>query len=151
MVDSALKTRIQEDRKNAMRNQDKRRLGAIQLIMAAVKQYEVDERKEMTDEQLTTILNKMLKQRRDSIAAYQAASRDDLVEQETFEVNLIQEYLPAALSEAELTQMIDSAITSAQAKSPQDMGKVMNVLKPLIQGRADMSAVSAIVKQKLVD
>lgn len=149
MTDSALKMRIQEDRKNAMRNQDKRRLGAIQLIMAAIKQYEVDERKEMTDEQLSVILNKMLKQRRDSIAAYEKAQRQDLVDQETFEVNLIKEYLPDALGEAEISQMVNSAITAAAAKSPQDMGKVMTVLKPLIQGRADMTAVSALVKQRL--
>lgn len=149
MTDSALKIRIQEDRKTAMRNQDKQRLGVIQLIMAAVKQWEVDERKEMTDQQLLVILDKMVKQRRDSISQFTAGNRQDLADKETYELNIIQEYLPSALSIDEITQLIQSAITETEAKGPQDMGKVMAILKPQIQGRADMGAVSAEIKKLL--
>lgn len=149
MTDSALKIRIQEDRKTAMRNQDKQRLGVIQLIMAAVKQWEVDERKEMTDQQLLVILDKMVKQRRDSISQFTAGNRQDLADKETYELNIIQEYLPSALSIDEITQLIQSAITETGAKGPQDMGKVMAILKPQIQGRADMGAVSAEIKKLL--
>ncbi len=149
MTDSALKMRIQDDRKTAMRNQDKQRLGVIQLIMAAVKQWEVDERKEMTDQQLLVILDKMVKQRRDSISQFQAGNRQDLVDKETYELNVIQEYLPSALSATEITQLIKSAISQTGANGPQDMGKVMTILKPQIQGRADMGAVSAEIKALL--
>lgn len=149
MTDSALKIRIQEDRKTAMRNQDKQRLGVIQLIMAAVKQWEVDERKEMTDQQLLVILDKMVKQRRDSISQFQAGNRQDLVDIETYELNVIQEYLPSALSVEEITQLIQSAISQTEAKGPQDMGKVMAILKPQLQGRADMGAVSVEIKKLL--
>lgn len=149
MTESALKIRIQEDRKTAMRNQDKHRLGVIQLIMAAVKQWEVDERKEMTDQQLLVILDKMVKQRRDSITQFQAGNRQDLVDKENYELQVIQEYLPSALSSDEITQLITSAISQTGAKGPQDMGKVMAILKPQIQGRADMGAVSAEIKKLL--
>jgi len=149
MADSELKARIQEDRKTALRNQDKQRLGTIQLILAAIKQWEVDERKIMTDEQLLAILDKMVKQRRESITQYQAAKRQDLIDQENFELKIIQEYLPQPLTEAEISALIESAISTAEARSVQDMGKVMNLLRPQLQGRADIAVVSATVKQRL--
>lgn len=149
MTDSALKMRIQEDRKTAMRNQDKQRLGVIQLIMAAVKQWEVDERKEMTDQQMLLILDKMVKQRRDSITQFQAGNRPDLADKENYELAVIQEFLPSALSTDEIANLIKSAIAQTSAQSQQDMGKVMAILKPQIQGRADMAAVSAEIKKLL--
>lgn len=149
MTDSALKLRLQDDRKTAMRNQDKQRLGVIQLIMAAVKQWEVDERKEMTDQQLLVILDKMVKQRRDSITQFQAGNRQDLVDIEVYELNLIQEYLPTALSADEVAHLIKSAIAQTGAQGPQDMGKVMAILKPQLQGRADVGAVSVEIKKML--
>ncbi len=149
MTDSPLKMRIQDDRKNAMRNQDKQRLGVIQLIMAAVKQWEVDERKEMTDQQMLLILDKMVKQRRDSITQFQAGNRQDLADKESYELQVIQEYLPTALSVDEISNMIKSAIAQTGAQGQQDMGKVMAILKPQIQGRADMGAVSVQIKQLL--
>jgi uncharacterized protein YqeY len=149
MTNSPLKMRIQDDRKNAMRNQDKQRLGVIQLMMAAVKQWEVDERKEMTDQQMLLILDKMVKQRRDSITQFQAGNRQDLADKESYELQVIQEYLPTALSVDEISNMIKSAIAQTGAQGQQDMGKVMAILKPQIQGRADMGAVSAQIKQLL--
>ena len=144
-----LKQRIQEDMKNAMRAKDTRRLGVIRMIMAAIKQREVDERITLGDAEVVAVLGKMVKQRRDSLQQYQSAGREDLAEQESFELALIQEYLPPALSDAELDALIDEAIQSSGATSPRDMGKVMGLLKPRIQGRADMGAVSARVKQRL--
>ncbi len=149
MTDSALKMRIQEDRKTAMRNQDKQRLGVIQLIMAAVKQWEVDERKEMTDQQMLLILDKMVKQRRDSITQFQAGNRPDLADKENYELAVIQEFLPSALSADEIANLIKSAIAQTSAQGHQDMGKVLAILKPQIQGRADMAAVSAEIKKLL--
>lgn len=145
----SLKPQIQEDMKNAMRAQDKKRLDAIRLILAAVKQVEVDERIVVDDTRLLAILDKMLKQRRDSVAQYQAANRQDLVEQENFEINLIQQYMPAQLSAAEIDQYIAEAITAAGATSAKDMGKVMAELKPKLQGRADIAVVSSKVKEQL--
>ena len=145
----ALKLSIQEDMKNAMRAQDKERLGAIRLILAAIKQREVDERIEMDDQQVLLILEKMLKQRRDSITQFKAANRQDLVEKEEFEVSIIQHYMPAALSEAEIEQLIKAAIASTGAKTMQDMGKLMAELKPQLQGRADMAQVSKQIKELL--
>lgn len=144
-----LKQRIQEDMKSAMRAQQKQRLDAIRLILAAVKQIEVDERIVVEDARLLAILDKMLKQRRDSIEQYQAANRQDLVAQEQFEVNLIQEYMPAALSDAELDQLIAEAVAATGAAGVKDMGKVMAELKPKVQGRADMGKVGSKIKEKL--
>lgn len=135
--------------KAALRAGDKRRLGAVRLILAAVKQREIDERITLDDTQVLAVLDKMAKQRRESIAQYQAAGRQDLVEQEAFELEVIQGYMPAALSEAELDAAIDTAIAEAGASSIKDMGKVMGILKPRVQGRADMGAVSARIKVKL--
>lgn len=144
-----LKLQIQDDMKTAMKAGDKRRLGAVRLILAAVKQKEVDERKELTDADVLGILEKMLKQRRDSIAQYEQAGRTDLAEQEAFEVGVIQGYMPAQLSDAEIAAIIEEAIAASGAKAMADMGKVMGLVKPRIQGRADMGAVSARVKQRL--
>jgi len=135
--------------KTALKAGDKRRLGAVRLILAAVKQKEVDERKELTDPEVLAVLEKMLKQRRDSISQYEQAGRTDLAEQEAFEVGVIQGYMPAALGDAEIAELIEQAVAATGAKAMADMGKVMAVVKPQIQGRADMGAVSARVKQRL--
>lgn len=144
-----IKDKILEDMKTAMRSQDKQRLAAIRLIMAALKQREVDERIILTDEQILAVLNKMIKQRRDSISQFEAGNRQDLVEREAEEIRVIQTYLPAQLSGSELEQIITTAIKESGATSPKDMGKVMGVLKSKIQGKADMSVVSARVKEHL--
>ncbi|NEX17473.1 MAG: glutamyl-tRNA amidotransferase [Halochromatium sp.] len=144
-----LKSRLQADMKAAMKAGDKARLGVIRLINAAIKQREVDERIELDDTQVLAVLDKMLKQRRDSVSQYSEAGREDLAEQERFEIGICQEYMPAALSEDELTALIAAAIADTGAAGMKDMGKVMGVLKPQIQGRADMAAVSATVKAKL--
>ncbi len=135
--------------KAAMRAKDKPRLGVIRLILAAIKQREVDERIELNDEQVLVILDKMVKQRRDSISQFEAADRQDLADQEKYEVTIIQEYLPAALSNKELQTIISESIATAKATSPKDMGKVMRVLKPKVQGRCDMGEASKMVKQLL--
>jgi uncharacterized protein YqeY len=144
-----LKQRLQNDMKSAMKAGDKRRLGVIRLINAAIKQREVDERTELDDTQVLVVLDKMLKQRRDSIAQYQSAGREDLAEQERFEVEVCQEYMPAALDDADIDAMIDTAVATTGAAGIKEMGKVMGVLKPQMQGRADMAAVSAKVKARL--
>ena len=144
----SLKDRIQDDMKAAMRAKDKQRLGAIRLILAAIKQREVDERIELNEVQTLAVLEKMIKQRRESLAQYQNAGRADLADQEAFEIELIQAYLPAPLSEAELDALIAHAIAATGAQSVRDMGKVMAVIKDQAQGRADMAAVSAQVKTR---
>jgi len=144
-----LRLQIQDDMKTALKAGDKRRLGAVRLILAAVKQKEVDERKELADPEVLAVLEKMLKQRRDSISQYEQAGRTDLAEQEAYEVGVIQGYMPAALGEAEIGALIEEAIAATGAKAMADMGKVMAIVKPKIQGRADMGAVSARVKQRL--
>lgn len=146
---SSLKQRIQEDMKVALRAQEKQRLGVIRLILAAIKQVEVDERVAVDDTRITQILNKMIKQRRDSIAQYDQAKRDDLADQERLEVKIIQAYLPEPLSEADIDRMLSEAITNVGATSVKDMGKVMAVLKERIQGRADMTQISAKIKERL--
>ena len=144
-----LKQRIQDDMKAAMKGGDKARLGVIRLILAAIKQREVDERIELSEDQVLAVLDKMVKQRRDSFAQYEQAGRDDLAGQEQFEIGVIQDYLPAALGDDELADLVAEAITASGAESVKDMGKVMGVLRPKVQGRADMGAVSALVKTKL--
>ncbi|MCW8847423.1 MAG: GatB/YqeY domain-containing protein [Sedimenticola sp.] len=144
-----LKQRIQDDMKAAMKGGDKPRLGVIRLLMAAIKQREVDERIELDDTQVLVVLDKMVKQRRDSITQYEQASRPELAEQEAFEITVLQDYLPTALTEDEITAMIQEAIQSTGAESIRDMGKVMGQLKPKMQGRADMGAVSGLIKQQL--
>ena len=143
-----LKDRIQDDMKTAMRARAKERLGAIRLILAAIKQREVDERITLSDGQTLAVLEKMIKQRRESLAQYQSAGRADLAAQEAFEIDLIQSYLPAPLTEAELETLIGEAIAATGAQSVRDMGKVMAILREQAQGRADMAAVSARIKAR---
>lgn len=135
--------------KDAMRAGDKPRLGVIRLILAAVKQIEVDERIELDDDRMLVVLDKMLKQRRESIKQFDDAGRDDLSTKEHFEAGVIQQYLPAQLSEDEVGGLIDAAIEQTGAASMKEMGKVMGVLKPQLQGRADMSAVSQQIRARL--
>lgn len=144
-----LKQRLTDDMKAAMKAGDKPRLGVIRLINAAVKQREVDERIELDDTQVLAVLEKMVKQRRDSIAQYEAAGRDDLASGERFELGIIQGYLPEALSETEVEGLIDAAVAATGAASVRDMGKLMGWLKPKLQGRADMGDVSQRVKARL--
>ena len=144
-----LKQQITDDMKAAMKGGDKPRLGVIRLILAAIKQKEVDERIELNDEQVLAILDKMVKQRRDSITQYEDAGRTELADQEKYEVGIIQDYLPEQLDEAAILAMIDEAIAETGATSMKDMGKLMGVLKPKLQGRADMGQASGLVKQKL--
>ena len=144
-----LKSRIQDEMKSALKAGDKRRLGVIRLLLAAIKQREVDERIELDDNQVLAVLDKMVKQRRDSLQQYEQAGRTELAEQEAFEIGVLQEYLPAALSDAEVTAMIAEAISATGASSLRDMGQVMGQLKPKMQGRADLGAVSALIKQQL--
>jgi len=146
-----LKTRIQEDVKGAMRAHERERLGVLRLVTAAIKQREVDERVELNDEQVLAVLDKMVKQRRESIDQFREAGRDDLAEKEEYELDLIQGYLPEPLSEAELNALIRSAIAEQGASSMRDMGKVMSALRGQVQGRADMKAVSQAVKSQLSD
>ncbi len=145
----SLKLQINDAMKQAMRAKDKEKLGTIRLIQAEVKRVEVDERIEVEDERLLAILDKMIKQRRDSISQYEDAGRQELADIESAEIEVIQEFLPAALSEDEINQLILSAIASSGAQSMRDMGKVMGILKPQIQGRADAGVVSTQVKHAL--
>lgn len=145
----SLKTRIKDEMKTAMKGGDKARLGVIRLIMAAIKQIEVDQRVELDDAQIVAVLDKMLKQRRESIKQYTDAGRNDLAEVEQAEIGVIQDFLPQALTDSELDTMIQQAITETGAVSIKDMGKVMGVLKPKMTGRADMSVVSSKIKDVL--
>ncbi|HLA75747.1 MAG TPA: GatB/YqeY domain-containing protein [Gammaproteobacteria bacterium] len=149
MSESLLKQRITEDMKISLRAGNKTRLGVIRLILSAIKQREIDERIVLDDTQVLAVLDKMIKQRRDSIAQYEAALRQDLADQESYEIGVLQEFMPAPLSEAEIDALIELAISSSGASSGKDMGKVIGVLKPQMQGRADMGKVSAKVKAKL--
>lgn len=145
----SLKQQINDDMKAAMRAKETARLGAIRLLLAAMKQREVDERIELTDADVVAIIEKMLKQRRDSISQYKAANRQDLVDVEEFEVTVLQTYMPQQLSEAEIASAIAEAIAATGAAGPQDMGKVMGVVKPKLAGRADMGKVSGLIKAQL--
>ncbi|WP_083429778.1 GatB/YqeY domain-containing protein [Rickettsiella grylli] len=149
MMMATLKQRIQEDTKTALRTQDKQRLNVMRLISAEIKQVEVDERIEVDDKRITQILNKMIKQRRDSIQQFGKAKRDDLAEQERLEVNVIQMYLPEPLSEADIDRLLSESITKVGATSVKDMGKIMAELKERIQGRADMTQISKKIKERL--
>lgn len=146
---STIKAKISEDMKTAMRSQEKERLGTIRLILAALKQREVDERITLTDEQIIGILDKMIKQRRESIAQYETGGRSELAAKEQEEIRVIQDYLPSQLSLEELEILVVATIQEAGACSARDMGKVMGLLKPKVQGRADMTMVSNKVKDKL--
>ena len=144
-----LLAKIQEDVKAAMRSKDKERLQTLRLITAAVKQKEVDERIEIDDAGLLVVLEKMLKQRKDSIEQFDKAGRDDLSSKEKAEVLVIQEYMPEQMSEAEVAAIVDAAVASTGAESMKDMGKVMGQVKPQVAGKADMGLVSKLVKAKL--
>lgn len=144
-----LKHRINEDMKAALRARESPRLGAIRLLMAAVKQREVDERKELSDDEVVSVIDKMLKQRRDSVVQYQAAGRQDLVEAEQFEISVLQAYMPESLSGDEVRETVVAAVRECGASGPQDMGRVMALLKPRLAGRADMALVSGLVKKVL--
>jgi uncharacterized protein YqeY len=144
-----LKQQITDAMKAAMKGGDKARLGIIRLMLAAIKQREVDERIELDDAQVLAVLDKMVKQRRDSLQQYTDAGRSDLAEQEAAEIAVIQEFLPEELSEAEIAGIIEAAIAETGAESMRDMGKVMAIVKPRVQGRADVGMVSGLVKQKL--
>jgi uncharacterized protein len=144
-----LKDRIQEDMKTAMKARETQRLSAIRLLLAAIKQREVDERKDLSDAEVASVIEKMMKQRRDSIAQYASANRKDLADQESFELNLLAGYLPKQLSDAEIAAAVEDALAQTGAKGAADMGKVMGVLKGKLAGRADMAKVSALVKARL--
>jgi len=149
MSEPTLKDRVTQQMKVSMRAKDKPRLGAIRLILAEVKRIEVDERIDVDDERLLAVLDKMCKQRRDSIEQFESAGRSELAAQESAEIAVIQEFLPTQLSADELTQLIAEAIANTGAASMKDMGKVMALLKPNLQGRADMGQVSKLIKAQL--
>ena len=146
----SLKEKITEDMKNAMRAKEAARLATIRLLTSAIKQKEVDERIEVNDEQVLSIIEKMIKQRKDSITQFEAGGRQDLADIEKSELAILSTYMPAALSDAEVQAEVKAAVAASGATGPQDMGKVMAILKPKLAGRADMTAVSAIVKAALV-
>ena len=145
----SLKARINEDMKTAMKARETARLGAIRLLMAAMKQKEVDERIELDDAGIIAVIEKMLKQRKDSIAQYEAAQRQDLADAEKFEVDVLMAYMPAGLSADEVAAIVAAAIAESGAKGPADMGKVIALVRPKVAGRADMGEVSKLVKAKL--
>ncbi len=145
----SLKDQITEDMKTAMRAKDTARLGAIRLLLAAMKQREVDERITLADSDVLSIIDKMIKQRRDSISQYEAANRPELADAEKFEISVLQGYMPQQMTEAEVAAAVDEAIAASGAKSAQEMGKVIGLLKPKLAGRADMGKVSGLVKARL--
>ncbi len=145
----SLKDRINEDMKTAMRAREAGRLATIRLLLAAIKQREVDERTTLDDAAVTAVIDKMIKQRKDSISQFEAAGRTDLVEQERAELAVLAAYMPAQLSEAEIAEQVQAAVAETGATGPQDMGKVMGMLKGKLAGRADMTAVSGLVKAAL--
>lgn len=148
-MSQTLKSRLTEAMKDAMRAKAKERLVVIRGVLAAIKQREIDEQIELDDAQVLAVLDKLVKQRKDSAQQFRDANRIDLAEKEEMEMKVLQEYLPAALTAEEIAQLIDDAISSTGAQSMKDMGKVMGLLKPQVQGRADMSEVSTLIKQKL--
>ncbi len=149
MSEASLKPRLQSDMKSSMKSGEKARLLVIRLMLAAIKQIEVDERIELDDARVIGVLDKMTKQRRESIDQFSSAGRDDLVAIEVAELEIIREYLPEALPDAEIAALVDQSIDSTGAESMKDMGKVMGILKPRLQGRADMGKVSQLVKSRL--
>ena len=144
-----IKERLTQEMKSAMKSKQKERLLVIRTMLAAVKQKEVDERIEVDDDMLLVILDKQLKQRRESAKIYQQAGRDELFKNEEFEMSIIQEFLPEAMTTDEINALIDQAIESSAAQSMKDMGKVMGILKPQVQGKADMSQISQLIKSRL--
>lgn len=148
-MSSELKLRIDSEVKDAMRARDKQRLGVLRLIMSELKRVEVDERIELDEPRILAILDKMSKQRKDSLGQYQAAGRKDLVDQEAFELDVLKEFMPEPISSAELAELVKAAVTESGATSIREMGKVMGLLKGKVQGRADMGEVGALVKAQL--
>jgi len=148
-MSDSLKAQLQDAMKNAMRAKDKNRLGVIRLMLAAIKQIEVDERIELDDTRVLTVLDKMVKQRRESITQFEAANRNELADVEKAEIVVIQDFLPEQLSEAEISKMVEEAFAETGASTMKDMGKVMGFIKPKAQGRADMNVVSKLIKSKL--
>lgn len=146
----SLKAKITDDMKAAMKAREAERLSAIRLMLAAIKQIEVDERKDLSDPEVISVIERMIKQRRDSIAQFQAAGRKDLVDKESFELDLLSSYLPKQLSDDEIASEITAVLAQTGAQGPSSMGKVMGLLKGKLAGRADMAKVSALVKAKLV-
>jgi hypothetical protein len=145
----SLKSHVLDDMKAAMRAKDKQRLGTIRLLTAAIKQVEVDERRELSDDDVVSIVTKMVKQRKDSASQYQDADRKDLADQEIYEIGVLKKYLPEQLSNSELEDLIQQAISNSNAKGMADMGKVMGILRPQLTGRADMGIVSQKIKSLL--
>lgn len=145
----SLKAQISEDMKNAMRAKDSARLGAIRLLQSAIKQREVDERIELSDQDVISVIEKMLKQRRDSIAAYESANRQDLADVEKFEVSVLQQYLPQAFTDDEVAALLDKVVAETGASGVKDMSKVMSAIRPLVVGRADMGKISGLIKARL--
>ncbi|AJG20416.1 GatB/YqeY domain-containing protein [Cupriavidus basilensis] len=145
----SLKARVTEDMKAAMRARETERLGTIRLLLAAIKQREVDERIELDDTAVQAVIEKLIKQRKDSISQFTQAGRTDLADKESAEIEVLKVYMPAALSDAEVAAEVQAAVTETGATGPQDMGKVMAVLKAKLAGRADMTAVSGLVKAAL--
>ena len=145
----ALRERLNDEMKAAMKAREPERLGALRLLLAAVKQREVDERITLDDAGVISVVEKMIKQRKDSIAQFEKAARQDLADKEKYEISVIEAYLPQQLSQAEIERVVAEAIAATGAKSPADMGKVMGVVKPKLAGHADMGKVSAVVKGKL--
>ena len=146
----SLKNQITEDMKIAMRAKDSARLGAIRLLLSAIKQREVDERIELTDADVITVIEKMLKQRRDSITAFKSANRVDLADIEKFEVGVLQTYMPKPMSDDEIDAIINQVIAESGAEGAKDMGKVVSLVKPLVAGMADMGKVSGLIKARLI-
>ena len=149
MPAATLKPKLQSDMKSSMKGGDKARLLVIRTMLAAIKQIEVDERIELDDDRIIAVLDKMTKQRRESIEQFSKGSRDDLIAIEEFELQIIKEYLPEALSESEINELVEQSIQTSGASSIKDMGKVMGMLKPQLQGRADMGKVSQLIKSRL--
>lgn len=149
MTDSSLKTIINDNVKTAMRSKDKERLGTLRLLTAAIKQIEVDQRIELDDDQIIAVIEKMLKQRKDSIEQFEKAGRNELAEIEIKEVAILKEFMPEQLSDSDIDTLIDEAVAATGASEMKDMGKVMGILKPKLAGKADMGAVSGKIKAKL--
>ncbi len=147
--ESPLKIRIQNDMKAAMRAKEKARLGTVRMLLAAIKQREIDDQSPLSDEQVLGVIEKMLKQRRDSIKQYESADRPELAEIEKAEMAVLQAYMPGQMSDEEIETLVTELIKSSAARGPQDMGKVMGAIKPKVQGRADMGRVSQLVKAKI--
>jgi len=148
-MSSDTKLQIEAEVKNAMRARDKQRLGVLRLIMSEFKRVEVDERIELEDSRVLVILDKMLKQRKDSLSQFEAAGRDDLVAQESFELDILREFMPQQLSTEEVKSIVEAVISELGATSIKDMGKIMGILKPRVQGRADMAEIGSLVKASL--